>query len=295
MSLHSGVSAIIPTHRRPTQLRDAVRSVQIQTRACKELIIVDDVGDPSTEAVVADLVSASPLPIEYLHNKAAPGAYGSRNLGAAHASCGAIAFLDDDDVWLPNFLELTYARLCSTDADIVLGGIVEVMPPRPRRLRLMPEGLDVESFFTVRGGMTGSNALYRSQKCFAVGGFDVEVAVFNDWNLLFRMVLAGASYAVVKEPLVEWRRHDRERIGTPSLHRADGIDAFERRYRAHMPRALRRELRATATGIRRRLAISRHERLISSLRLACIYGFVGCLDRISRRRSGRSSGLEGGW
>ena len=104
------ISVIIPTHNRADLLPRAVRSVQNQTRAVDEIIIVSDGSTDNTEETVNALAEQD----ERIHLIAYhPGRNGNyaRNRGIEAATGEFIAFLDDDDEWLPRKTELQMERL----------------------------------------------------------------------------------------------------------------------------------------------------------------------------------------
>lgn len=96
------VSVVIPTHRRPDQVVDAVRSALNQTYPPDEVVIVVDGGDPETLDALENLQDPR---LEVASLIPAGGAGAARNEGVRHASGDLIAFLDDDDRWLPRKLE----------------------------------------------------------------------------------------------------------------------------------------------------------------------------------------------
>ncbi|MGB3723386.1 MAG: glycosyltransferase family 2 protein [Pacificimonas sp.] len=274
------ISVVIPTHLRAELLRDAVDSVVRQTRLPDELIVVGDVEDDATRQAIADFKTGLDFPIVYRRNLAVPGVCGSRNLGARVASGDRLAFLDDDDVWQPAFLESCADAATATGASLVIAPLHEVSPTGRRRVRRQPEGLLPATLFSQPGGMTGSNFLVERRAFFSAGGFDPRVAVFNDWDLFFRLVALPARYTVLPEPLVEWRQHEGARIGTFSERRAAGLDFFVSRYRDHMPMSLVRELSATAAGMRRCLSRSKFDYAKHSLALARAHGLGGAMKKI---------------
>ena len=275
------IAAIIPTHRRPALLRDAIGSVLRQTRLPDELIVVDDVGDLQTARVVLSQIGRTPLRLRYVDNSRYPGACASRNLGALLSSGDWFAFLDDDDVWLDNFIERAAARAAERDVGLVMTGIIRQEQGCADTPRFTPEGLTAATILDHRSSMTGSNVLIAADAFSAVRGFDPAMTVFNDWDLLVRLVRAGIPYAVVGEPLAEWREHGGARIATPSLARAAGIEAFLDRYQRDLPAWLRRELRTTALGIRRKHSAAASY-LGFSIRLALAHGPRAALSRILR-------------
>src|SRR5690554_5294753 len=120
MNLNSKVSVIIPTFRRADSLKKAIQSVINQSYNNIEIIIVDDNdGDDffraATKKTVKDSFMEFPLIyIEHLHNKGLPTA---RNTGINVANGEYIAFLDDDDEWLPQKLEKQLALFSSLSDD----------------------------------------------------------------------------------------------------------------------------------------------------------------------------------
>jgi GT2 family glycosyltransferase len=128
--------------------------------------------------------------------------------------------------------------------------------------------------------MTGSNLVIRRAAFERIGGFDSSLPVFNDWDLLIRMVSGGIAYCVVPELTVEWREHGGDRISTPSLRRAAGIEAFIAKHAAAMPVLNRRDLAAVALGIRWRNAGSLADRLLLAAKLLRL---LGLREAIARR------------
>ncbi len=103
------VSAIVTTYNRSALLREALDSVmgvlgQGDTFDL-ETIVVDDASTDDTEAVVAR------YPARYIRNPVNRGLSASRNIGIAASRGKYVAFLDDDDVWLPQRFRAQVAAL----------------------------------------------------------------------------------------------------------------------------------------------------------------------------------------
>ncbi len=96
------ISVIIPTYNRHYLLQKAINSVLIQTYSDFELIIVDDCSTDGTEDFVKSL---SDKRIRYIKHEKNKHASASRNTGIQLSRGEFIAFLDDDDQWLPSKLE----------------------------------------------------------------------------------------------------------------------------------------------------------------------------------------------
>jgi glycosyltransferase involved in cell wall biosynthesis len=97
-------SVIIPVYNKAPFVRRAVDSVLHQTFADFELLLIDDA---STDGSLPVLQAFSDSRIRILHrDRPGPGGYAARNLGIREARAEWVAFLDADDEWLPEHLEV---------------------------------------------------------------------------------------------------------------------------------------------------------------------------------------------
>jgi len=110
------VSVIITTFERNKFISRAIKSVQSQTYKYLEIFVVDDntKNEISNELVAICRV----LGVVYLKNTRSKGGCGARNTGILAARGDLIAFLDDDDIWLPEKIEKQVAAF-EKDRDIV--------------------------------------------------------------------------------------------------------------------------------------------------------------------------------
>ena len=97
------VSIIMPSYNTAKYIAETVQSVLAQTYQDWELIIVDDCSTDDTDEVVKPFLSDSR--IRYLKNEKNSGAAVSRNRALREAKGKWIAFLDSDDLWMPEKLE----------------------------------------------------------------------------------------------------------------------------------------------------------------------------------------------
>jgi glycosyltransferase involved in cell wall biosynthesis len=95
------ITVVIPSHNRPHFLREAVASVASQTATPEAIIVVDDGSKPP----ILDMPCARVI---YQENA---GLAAARNTGIAKAETEWVAFLDDDDIWEANKLELQWRAL----------------------------------------------------------------------------------------------------------------------------------------------------------------------------------------
>ena len=190
------VSIIIPTYKGASALSRAVDSVLSQAYQDIQVIVVDD-NDPdsegrtATENVMAKYTDAKVLYLRHEHNKNGAAA---RNTGIAAAKGTYIAFLDDDDYYLPERIEKSVAFLEShkdyagvyvgvdlIDAD---GNIIHQV--RPDKELLVRELLLDEM---VVG--TGSNIFLRKEVVGKVNGFDSAFVRRQDTEFMIRVCENG--------------------------------------------------------------------------------------------------------
>lgn len=95
------ISVIIPTYNRAAFIKDAIESVLNQTYKNYEIIVVDDGSIDNTKEIVSSIAGS----IRYIY-KSNSGPSASRNRGIREARGEYIAFLDSDDLWDPEKLEL---------------------------------------------------------------------------------------------------------------------------------------------------------------------------------------------
>lgn len=98
------ISIVIPTHNRHLLLKEAIQSVLSQSYTEWELIIVDDASSPPVILDEFDLNGSDR--IRLLRNPISLGPSGARNAGIQSAAGDIVTFLDDDDLFTSNALEL---------------------------------------------------------------------------------------------------------------------------------------------------------------------------------------------
>lgn len=107
------VSVVIPTYNRANHVARAIKSVLLQTYTDYEIIVVDDGSTDETRSILEGNFHH----ITYVYqDNAGPAA--ARNKGIMLASGKWLAFLDSDDVWLPNKLQMQLSQCLNLNADL---------------------------------------------------------------------------------------------------------------------------------------------------------------------------------
>jgi glycosyltransferase involved in cell wall biosynthesis len=201
------VSVIIPTLDRPKLLLRAIDSVLGQTHHDIDVIVVVDRPSPETLAAV-QTVSDSRLRL--IVNPHPTTAGGARNVGADHAAGEWIAFLDDDDEWLPNKLkhQLAFAAgrspaLWSCLSRVVTPYAIYVSPQV-----IFDNSTPVDEFLFDRSSLSGgwgsiqTSSFLLPRKLFEKVRFNIDSA-HDDWEFVLRLSKqAGVRIETVPEVLV---------------------------------------------------------------------------------------------
>jgi glycosyltransferase involved in cell wall biosynthesis len=206
------VTAVIPTRNRPDLVLRSVRSVLAQTYSAVDVIVVIDGEDQATRAVLQKLsdprVHVTPL-------RESVGAAEARNIGVRQAAGEWIAFLDDDDEWLPEKIEkqMRLAGDLKCEFPIISCRLRVQTPSReyvwPRRLPAPREPVS-EYVLARRGlfqgeGVVSTITLLVPRRLLLRVPFQPEQRRHQEWDWIFRAVhQAGAELCFVDEPLAVW-------------------------------------------------------------------------------------------
>lgn len=231
------VSVVIPTYKRVGYLERAIDCVISQTYQDWELIVVDDNDEGSsyrqeTETFMARY--ADNPRINYLKHKKNKGAPAAKNTGIVSSRGRYIAFLDDDDEWLPTKLEeqvACFAR-ASDNVAVVYTGLRVVNVERG----------DVEiTLPTLRGSIlyhllaqnpvgTPSSVMCKSDALGKVGLFDESLPLYEDRDLYIRLA-ERYEFDYVAKPLVIYNRHESERLTRDFEKSAKAYDVLYEKYK----------------------------------------------------------------
>jgi len=202
----TSISVIVPVHNGPRFLSEALRSVKSQTLPADEIIVVDD--GSSDEG--ADIVRRE-HPDVVLIRRPGAGAAAARNAGAQRARCEALAFLDHDDVWLPERnAALLHAWSANPEADVICGAF---------RLLVEPGASDDERLSRAGGGQAPFlvRALMIRRPCWlALGGMRSECGYAEDLDLYLRLSEAGASILRIDAATLIYRMHGANQSRAPA-------------------------------------------------------------------------------
>ena len=194
MSRPPAVSVIIPAFRISAYIAEALDSVFAQTYTDFEVILVND-GSPDTDELEAALAPYRSR-IQYLKQERG-GVSAARNLGIRHARGEFLAFLDGDDVWLPQCLEThmewlrLHPELDMVWADLQLFGAGPTAGRTLMSLNASERPVTLARLVQLRASPFTSAVLVRRSAVIDAGLFDEALSRSEDFDLWLRLAQAG--------------------------------------------------------------------------------------------------------
>jgi glycosyltransferase involved in cell wall biosynthesis len=216
----TSVSAIVSTYQRPDECERAVRSALAQDPAPLEVLVCDDGSADGTAERFRDWERRDPR-VRYIRvepNRGTPSP--ARNAGALAARGEWLAFLDDDDEWLPGKLA---AQLAHTgEADVIASNAVTssgepYFPGAPGMRQLTRRDV------LAANPVIQSSALVRRDALLAAGGFPEAAWLrgIEDYAAWLEMADRGARFVLLGAPLVRYATHGDARFSASAPLRVE--------------------------------------------------------------------------
>ncbi len=216
------VSVITPTYKRCDYLSGAIESVLNQTYKNIEIIVVDDNGDGSEyREKTKELMQkyADDERVIYLTPHENRGGAMARNAGIDAASGDLIAFLDDDDLYLPNKLEVQVAAMTANgwDCSVMDGATYDenekLLSEKHQQLR---NGMTSDELMRVHlmYHISGTNTfMFKADAIRKIGGF-TDIVACQEYMLMLKALKAGLNLGYIPEILIKNYIRSGERLST---------------------------------------------------------------------------------
>ncbi len=201
------VAVVIPFHNGSDWIERAIKSAVNQTRPPKEVIVVDDGSSDAESAKLAELKAKYTFEN---FSQVNAGQSAARNLGVSRANSDFICFLDQDDYFLPNHIELLMnaSNLEDEKFGFSYGDLLRVTEsgetlshsslPSPHPL------MDTQSMISENMHILPSATLIKRTAFLHLGGFDESLRGYEDDDLFLRFYLAGFTVNFTPEPVSAW-------------------------------------------------------------------------------------------
>jgi glycosyltransferase involved in cell wall biosynthesis len=236
-------SVIVPTHG-GKHVRSTVESVMRQTAESWELIIVDDASSDGTAELAAALAAADPR-IRVVRHATNLGIARARNTGlqAIAASSAYVAFLDHDDLWLPDTLGKLRAALGERPAAVAAHGVATFIDEEGSPVTMFGSEWRPWSRFGIEAGRLVSwpaeratafanfvyedyvtsmgSGLIRRSALDRVGRFDPRAEPADDYDMWARLSRLG-ELAFLLDVVLQYRIHPRQTSRRSAARRGRG-------------------------------------------------------------------------
>jgi glycosyltransferase involved in cell wall biosynthesis len=201
-----------------------------------EILVVDDNPPDSDERrLTLAALDGADQRVRHLETPGSLGGAGARNVGIQAARGAFVAFLDDDDEWLPGKLSAQLAlfgtltgEYCSVDT-----GFFEIDERRNTTRVVLPalRGDIFEDLLVKHKGRAPklSSMVVRTAALKGIGGFDEKLPSRQDLDLYLRLARQW-RFEFIAEPLVNKYIHDSGRISSVSTNKIRGFELLYRKY-----------------------------------------------------------------
>ncbi|MXV17457.1 glycosyltransferase family 2 protein [Hufsiella ginkgonis] len=234
------VSIIMPAYNAARYLAQAIQSVLDQTFKNWELLVVND-GSTDETATIALAYASSDSRIKVLnqHNQ---GQGSARNAGISAATGEWVAFLDADDLWLPQKLEVQWSFLekaKNVDVAFCAGWQFEGTNREKTVLYDIHAGyFEPEAMYKLEytGNFVPILSVLLSREIIERTGLQDECAAMRgceDWDYWIRLAARGARFYGMPERLFLYRRHDTNTSGDQSRMLMAQLSVFVKNYEPH--------------------------------------------------------------
>ena len=233
------VSVVLPTRNRLEFLRRATASVLAQSERNLELLVVDDASTDGTAAYLSDLTARDDR-VRVVRNSIAMGGAGARNQGIQQSRGAWVAFIDDDDEWMPAKLQRQLATLAANSAAVACSCsyVKHVRSGRSKRVPV-PMQVSLQQLLATNHLGGASMCICSGRVLREIGGFDPKLRSAQDLDLWVRLRLRGEIVSC-GETLVVLSVHEGPRISNNMQSLYEGARRFYFKHRRLMDKALRR-------------------------------------------------------
>lgn len=223
------VSVIVPTYNAMSYIAETVASILNQTFTDFELILIDDGSSDGTAQWITQVADPRVKAITQ-ENK---GKAQTCNIGIRLAQGEYLAFLDHDDLWQPTKLEKQVNCLDQDpDAGLVTTWLTIIDGQSKVTSDVMASSVEGQVWQQVieKNSIHSASIPLIRRRCFeTVGMFDETLFPSEDWDMWIR-IAARYTFAVVKEPLTQWRQHANNTSNDAQKMLRAGLSVLEKNF-----------------------------------------------------------------
>ena len=212
--MNSCVSVIMPVYNTKTYLGTALDSVLKQSWVDFEIIIVDDGSKDGSRALIQQYAEKYPEKIRYFFQENG-GAAHARNTGLKNAKGGYVAFLDSDDLWMSNKLQIQINYFQKNpEVDLIYTNAILIdshgndqgeLYSRSEEFDILPN--ELFNSILIRNFVPFSSIILKKTVIDNIGGFNVTYGNTEDMDFLLRVIREHQGQGI-KQNLIMYRIHE---------------------------------------------------------------------------------------
>jgi teichuronic acid biosynthesis glycosyltransferase TuaG len=209
------VSVIMPAYNVENYISDAIQSVIAQTYCNWELIIIDDGSKDSTSKVAAEWQIKDNRIQYYYQDNGKQGK--ARNLGISKSTGIYLAFLDADDLWMPEKLEIQVLTIQEKNVDLIFANSYifndhEVNDISKKTNISAPVFYTISdlTFFLEANRIPILTVLVKREKVININGFSEDLVIQNveDYHLWLKLLMSNCRFYSLGDVLAKYREHE---------------------------------------------------------------------------------------
>ncbi len=225
-------TAVVTTYNRPLLVRQAVQSVLNQTYNPLEVIVVEDGSDSGVQTWLQEKGLGHVTCLRHETNR---GLAAARNSGLTASRGKYVAFLDDDDEWMPEKLEKQMAlaeKLNEEWAVVYCGTLIRDENGKTVKQKLPRLQGSIKKAIVEKGLHTlPSTGLFRRDVLQLLNGFDTDLTTGIDHDIWMKLARHDYKADYVNEALVINQQHGSGTMTTDVSQRLPGIEQFINKWR----------------------------------------------------------------
>ncbi len=242
--MNAKVSVIIPTYKRSQFLQRAIDSVLNQTYKNLEIIVVDD-NEPNSDFRKKTEMKmqkyADNTKVVYIKNNKNLGGALARNEGIFNATGDYITFLDDDDIYLPQKIEVQLGYMLKNDWDLSFSDVRIhnnndiLIDYREHKYVKDLSNKELLKQHIMHHLTPTATYMFKRQAIIDIGGFD-DVKMGQEFMLMLKAIEGNLKIGYIPFAHVIQYAHDGERIsvGSNKLEKEIELFNYKKKYFPHL-------------------------------------------------------------
>lgn len=225
----SKIGIVLATYNGEKYLSQMLDSLLAQTRPADFIVAVDDGSKDQTTNILQSYAGSLPLQITCLPQNQGHRAAFSKALELAAPQLSDedfIALADQDDIWLPQKLQLLEKALQTSNANLVLGDAQvidsegKIIGKSWRQMSGIPEHLSLKAILTGFTNVTGCMTIFKAKLLKQILPIPEQIPVHDQWITFCACVEAQSDSAVksINDAVIQYRIHEQNAIGLGKTH-----------------------------------------------------------------------------